>query len=109
MKPDPKDVMLAILSASAALAGLVLVFSGFLVSQYMALNPETTEQKRINKLRRFAKCGVLPFVCSIVSGVFSFMWLIHPGQTYYDYAIYTFETLGVVTAIYGIFAFLRLI
>ncbi len=109
MKADPKDVMLAILSASASIAGLVLVFSGFLVSQYMALDAERTNERLIKRLRNFARWGVVPFVCSILAGGLSFKWLTDPCQTYYDNAIYSFECLGIFTLVYGVTAFFRLV
>ena len=112
MKPlraDLKDVMLAILAASAALAGLVLVFSGFLISQYMALDPESTSDKQIGKLRNFARFGAAPFLFSVLSGGLSFSWLVSPWKVYYDLAVYSFEALGIVTSIYGLCAFFRLV
>ena len=91
MKADPKDVVAAILSASTALAGLVLVFSGFLLTQSMAANPDLTSDRYLNKFRWFARAGAAPFSACFVAGTFSFLWMLTPSSFSYDWSIYWVE------------------
>jgi ABC-type transport system involved in cytochrome bd biosynthesis fused ATPase/permease subunit len=56
-----KDVIVAVVGASVALAGLLLVFSGFLFSQAAAFPPATTDDAIINRFRNVGRCGLIPF------------------------------------------------
>jgi hypothetical protein len=76
--PSHKDVVIAIIGATAALAGLVLVFVGVLVTAFQTLlghAPEAT----LNRFKRASWLGVIVF-CEALSGVAaSAAWLIAGG------------------------------
>jgi len=57
---NAKDVMLGILGASGAFAGLLLVFSGFIFAQAASF-PSTTPNSVIGKYTRAAKIAIVPF------------------------------------------------
>lgn len=49
-----KDLVIAILGGSVALAGLLLVFSGFLFAQAESFPPEHTDDATINRYKSAA-------------------------------------------------------
>ena len=59
---NAKDIILALLSGSVSLAGLLLIFSGFLFSQAAGFDPDHTPDKMIDAYRNAARVGVLPFL-----------------------------------------------
>jgi hypothetical protein len=61
MVVEHKDVIVSILGAAVGLAGLLLVFSGFLFSQAASFPPDTSD-KIINKYRNVARVAIYPFL-----------------------------------------------
>jgi hypothetical protein len=45
MRAEPKDVIIAVLGASVAISGLLLVFCGFLFAQASSFPPSTEKEK----------------------------------------------------------------
>jgi hypothetical protein len=72
--PDPKDVVLAILGASAGVAGLVLVFVGILVTA-IAGYPGGTSQVTLRPFREGAWAAVGVFGLSLLTTALSLVWL----------------------------------
>jgi len=71
---EPKDLVLGILGASGTLAGLLLVFGGFLFGQaasFPASIPDAVTAK-YTKAGRFA---VWPFLGFLLSTILSIVWL----------------------------------
>jgi hypothetical protein len=102
-----KDIILAVLGGSVSLAGLLLVFSGFLFAQATGFDPEHTSDAVINKYRKAAKFGVLPFLmCLILAGI-AVWWLLTPTALLLSISWIGFITLLIVTAIYGAYTILR--
>jgi hypothetical protein len=97
--------MLAILSATATIAGLVLVFSGFLFAVISSLPPETADRH----LARFAvpaKLAVIPFVLALITASTSYAWLITCNALAYTASVILFWVVLALTAAYGAFVLL---
>lgn len=71
-----KDIALAVIGGSAAIAAVLLVFVTFLVSRADALPPETA-QTVINRYIFKAKCGMVPLILQVFSIVSAYWWLFH--------------------------------
>lgn len=87
---EPKDVVIAILGASAALGGFVLVFLGIVITSYQGYAGAVADQV----LRPYRTSGAALLgtfaMCLITVGV-SLLWLINGGSTaLYDVAIVLF-------------------
>jgi hypothetical protein len=70
-----KDVVLAVLGASAALSGLLLVFLGLVVSAYGGLAGDTPAAVK-TPLRRTALVGLASFALGLLCVVAATIWLI---------------------------------
>jgi hypothetical protein len=106
--PELKDVVIATLGASAAIAGIILIFSGFLFAQ-AATFPVETSDKLLEKFRLCGKLGALPFVsCMAVTGI-SFWWMLSPGACAYWLNIWMFGITLVITTGYGVATILFLL
>ncbi len=67
-----KGTITAILGSSVGLAGILLVFIGFVYSRV-----ETFEQSdRVRKYRLVAKLGTLPFLLALISAWMCLIWLL---------------------------------
>jgi hypothetical protein len=73
-EPEPKDVVVAILGASAGAAGLVLVFVGILVTAIGGY-PGGTSQATLRPLRVGAWSGLGVFTLSLLTAALSLLWL----------------------------------
>lgn len=72
---EDKDVVLAFLGASAALAGLVLVFLGLVTAAYGALAGDTP--KAVKKpLRRTGRVVLVPFGLAVACMAVATVWLL---------------------------------
>jgi hypothetical protein len=71
--------MIATTGASAALAGLVLVFVGVLAGTYQQLLGRTGVDASLAKIKAAANGGVALFVLSLISIVLDLTWLIVGG------------------------------
>jgi len=100
MPENAKDVMLAVLGASVGLAGLLLVFSGFVLSQAAGF-PNTTPDAITQKFEKAAKFGVWPFLFALVVSLLSFVWFLCPCSIVYRAAVVGFIALLVGTGLYG--------
>ena len=104
---SPKDIVIAVLGGSVSLAGLLLIFSGFLFSQAAGFDPDNTPDKIINHYRHAGRVGVFPFfMCLALAGV-SIWWLRAPSDALLSICWYGFIALLVVTAAYGGYTILR--
>lgn len=99
---EPKDIVLGMLGASVALAGLLLVFVGFVYS-----HSETfTNTVRRDRTRLAAKVGLFPFVGTIVCAWLCIDWLTG-DQWVYSLALQSFKGGILLTAIYGLVTVLK--
>ena len=101
MLPEPKDVILAVLGASVSIAGLLLVFCGFLFSQ-AAIFPSVTADATIQKFRRGGRFGVIPLLSALIVAGTSFAWLLSPNVCLYRAATIGFFVALAATAAYGV-------
>lgn len=94
--PEHKDTIAAILGASAALAGLLLIFMGFVYAR-----GETYSTRRGDKFRITAKIGIVPFVLSLACTWMSTEWMLWHTDAFYLWTVRGFEASTVLTALYG--------
>lgn len=95
--PEPKDTIAAILGASAALAGLLLVFVGFVY-----VRGEAYSTKRGDVFKIVAKLGVFPFLLALSCTWFSMEWFKTSAAWAFWWSIHSFEWSLYATAIYGV-------
>jgi hypothetical protein len=101
--PDnSKDVVIAVFGASVALAGLLLVFIGFVFSQAANFPPETTDDKVIRRYEMAGKLGIIPFVLSLSDAALGLWWLLAGSPRVYASTVSGFFLLLVLTALYGV-------
>jgi hypothetical protein len=102
-----KDVMIALLGASVALAGLLLVVSGFVFAQANSFPSETTDDAMLEKMETAAKLGLFPFVLALIDAALCLVWLMHNSACTYLISEYGFFLLLLMTAAYGAVLLLR--
>jgi len=104
-----KDVVIAALGASAALAGFVLVFLGVVITGLSSFPPETVRLVRRRYLR-MAGISVAAFLLSLVTVALGIVWLAY-GQSgaVYHWTIWLFIAqlalvfvVGVVTTLQAV-------
>ena len=98
--PEPKDVVIGILGASGALAGLLLLFSGFIFAQAASF-PATTDDKIIERYTKAARFAVFPFLGFLLTTLLSLAWLIYPNHCLLVFSVAFFVVLLIGTGIYG--------
>lgn len=97
-----KDVMVGILGASVGLAGLLLVFCGFVFGQAAGFPPETTDDATIARYKRAGTRGLCPFVVALGDSWLVVLWFLFPTNAcIYFAAIGVFLVLLTATAAYG--------
>ena len=81
MEPIPtKDIALAVMGGSAALASILLVFVGFMIVKAEAL-PSEASDKVVRRYTRRAKFGLVPLVEQTLVISASYAWLFYPNST----------------------------
>src|SRR5579862_509725 len=93
--------MLGTVGASVGLAGLLLVFSGFVFGQAASFPPETTDNAIIDKFRNAGKFGLWPFLIAVLDSLSATAWLVHPSAWLYSVAVFGFFLVLIATGIYG--------
>jgi hypothetical protein len=93
-----RDAALAVLGASIALAGLLLVFIGFILPR-----TETYSQQTADKFRWLARAGLIPFMASLFCAWAS-IWAAQGGHWSGTHLWGVLKLLLVLTAIYAIIA-----
>jgi hypothetical protein len=83
---DQKDVVLAVVGASAGLAGFVLVFLGLVVGAYGGLAGDTPPAVR-RPLRRTAWWVLASFSLGILALAAGIWWLIDGGSSHLGYVV----------------------
>jgi hypothetical protein len=87
---EPKDVVIAILGSSAALAGFVLVFLGVIIASYQGY-PGGVPEEVVRPFRVSGAVLLATFGLSLVSVATSLTWLITGGLVaLYDAGIVLF-------------------
>lgn len=88
---EHKDVILALLGASAGLGGLVLVFLGMLIAAIGGF-PGGTDACILRPYRNTALVSALAFTMSVVTVALATAWLqnLHDDGDLYDWSLATF-------------------
>ncbi len=90
--PTPKDVVIAMLGASASIGGLVLVFLGLVIASYQSVAADAPRTVK-NRAKRPGWPVLGVFALSMVSVTVSLAWLAAPGgDLLYCMAISVFAT-----------------
>lgn len=97
---EHKDVILGLLGASAAIAALVLVFLGLVVTAMQGLPADPVDGVR-TPFRVAGALSVAAFLLSLLCAGMSTWWLVGPqGAVTYVLSVVTFLlTLGLLVAI----------
>lgn len=96
---EPKDVVLAILGASAALAGFELVFLGIIIASYESYSG-TVPEEVVQPYRTTGSALLGTFGLSLVTVALCLLWLINGGvPRLYGWAIGLFAVQLV--AVFG--------
>lgn len=99
---EPKDIIIAIFGAGVGLAGILLVFVGFVYS-HAESQPLEDDRK---KYKLIAKIGLVPFLVSLLCASICLSWMFSPSATALCWARYTCYGGMGLTALYGVVAFL---
>ena len=84
---EPKDVVVAILGSSAALAGFVLVFLGVIIASYQSYSGGVPEQV-VRPYRTSGAALLGAFALGLITVAVSLLWLINGGSPgLYDWAV----------------------
>ena len=93
---EPKDVVVAILGAAAALGGFVLVFLGLVIASYQSY-PGGVPELVVRPYRVSGAALLGTFGLSLVTVAVSLLWLINGGSVgLYGWSIGLFALLLVV-------------
>lgn len=103
---ERKDVILGILGASGALAGLILVFGGFIFSQAASF-PSTTSDEVIARYTKAGRWAIYPFWGFLVTTLLSVWWMVYPLDCVYIVCVGLFLLLVIGTGVYGTIMFYR--
>jgi hypothetical protein len=99
---ETKDIVIAIFGAAVGLAGILLVFVGFIYSHAETIDLADTRQK----YKVVAKLGLIPFLISLLSASLCLNWMLSPSPGVFCWVRYSFYGGMGSTALYGIVAFL---
>lgn len=98
---EHKDVVLALLGASAGLSGLLLVFLGFVVAAYTGLPGDVPGSVK-TPLRRSGGVLVVAFAIGVLCVIAATAWLVRltGGPTLYDLTVGLFglQLVGLVVS-----------
>jgi hypothetical protein len=96
-----EDVVIAVTGASAAIAGLVLVFLGVLVTSYQQLLGSSVSVKTLARFKRASWLALGVFVVSLIALTLSTSWLaVGGGKCFYVATlVFFFLELGVLALV----------
>ena len=72
--PEAKEIALAVLGGSVALASLLVVFIGFLIAHAEAL-PASTPDRLLRRFKATARWGLLPVGGMVIVALLSYLWM----------------------------------
>lgn len=103
-----RDIALEVLSTSAAIAAILLVFVGFMIVKLQLLSDSATAATK-RSYTRTAQVGLIPIIVQVTVMVCAYAWLFWP----YSPCLYRFWTVGFVIGLglflaYAIYATMRL-
>ncbi len=74
-----KDIAIAVLGGSAAIASILLIFVGFLMAHAESFPAEIDNRVR-KKYTTVGKLGIIPLVCCVAVMLASYGWLFNPSN-----------------------------
>jgi hypothetical protein len=98
--PSHKDVILALVGVTSALAGFVLVFLGVLVSEFQALLSANLGKDAKRGFRQASYVGFGTFSLCLLALVLGVSWLLSPHDPLYDVALVA--ALAALVALIGL-------
>jgi membrane-associated HD superfamily phosphohydrolase len=105
---DTASFIGASLGAGIGLAGLLLIFSGFLFAQAAIMPPDETSDKTLRAYRAVANLALVPFTCSLFLAMSAAYWFATPTAKPADWLslliLRSFIGVTAITIIYGIVA-----
>jgi hypothetical protein len=96
-----KDVVIAILGAAVGLAGILLVFCGFILSQVWTFDPDEIAKSKRTAYKIVARIGILPFLGALMNAYLCVRWFITRSDALYSNVTCTFGFLLLATGLYG--------
>jgi hypothetical protein len=100
---DLEPLIAGVLGGAVSLAGLLLVFSGFLFARAASFGLNV-DNAIPNRFKLAAKIALLPFAIALVLTVGSMLYWLYPSQNV-AYAIMAgFAALLLVAGVYGVWA-----
>jgi hypothetical protein len=99
---EKKDIVLAVFGAAVGLAGILLVFVGFVYGHAETITLAIPREKH----KLVAKMGIVPFLLSLLCATFCLRWMSYPSDIAFGSLSYSFYSCMGLTALYGIVAFL---
>jgi hypothetical protein len=75
-----KEIALAALGGASGIAGLLLVFVGFVIVKVEALPAETSDEV-IDRYELVAKVGIAPLIVLVAVILASYLWLFYPTSS----------------------------
>ena len=98
--PEPKDTIIGILGASGTLAGLLLVFSGFIFAQAASF-PSDTSEKITGRYTKAGRLAIIPFWGFLATTLMAVIWLMFPTHCLFVFTSTLFCLLVAWTGVYG--------
>ncbi len=102
---EDKEIVLAIFGATFAIAGLLLVFLGFLLSEYGSFSLSDTVDETLAPYRRMIFGTITVLAINLILALLSFWWLMDEPRIAFDltvgvfvFELITLHGLGVLTA-----------
>ena len=96
MEPTPtKDIAVAVMGGSAAIASILLVFVGFVIMQTQAL-PSETPNDTIKRYLLSAKLGLIPLTEQVGVILVSYLWLFYPTSNALFFAWHIGFVVGLI-------------
>lgn len=102
-----KDVVVSLMEAAVGLAGLLLIFSGFLFGHASSFPKATTDDALIDRYRNAGRFAAIPFLVACLVAAMALMWLMHPEPVWYWITVCGFAALLVISAAYGGYVLVR--
>jgi len=99
---ESKDIVIAVFGAAVGLAGILLVFVGFVYSHAETIDTARTRER----YKTVAKSGIVPFLILLVCACLCLRWMLVPSSTTFCAVLYSFYGCLGLTALYGLVAFI---
>ena len=102
-----KDVIIAVMGADVALAGLLLVVAGYIFALVGGLPRATTDDTVFELYKKLAKVALIPFWFALLDAGSCLWWLIEKSCTLYVGTLIGFVFSLLATGVYGTVLILR--